>query len=52
MLEKKLFYALYEKTKPEQGHYLFLIKIKLLLAFETKERIITIAGHSLSLDPT
>ena len=23
-----------------------------LLAFETKERIITIAGHSLSLDPT
>ena len=35
-----------------QGHYLFLIKIKLLLAFKTKERIITIAGHSLSLDPT
>ena len=35
-----------------QGHYLFLIKIKLLLAFETKERIITIAGRSLSLDPT
>ena len=35
-----------------QGHYLFLIKVKLILASEAKERIITIAGHSLSLDST
>ena len=34
-----------------QGHYLFLIKTKLILAVEAKERII-IAGHSLSMDPT
>ena len=34
-----------------QGHYLFLIKVKLILASEAKERII-IAGHFLSMDPT
>ena len=31
-----------------QGHYLYFIKIKLILSFEAKERII-IAGHSLFL---
>ena len=38
-------------SQKKQGHYLFFIKIKLILAFEAKERIM-IAGHSLSMDPT
>ena len=38
-------------SQKKQGHYLFFIKIKLILAFEAKERIM-IAGHSLSMDQT
>ena len=50
--KKNLFYALMKKgSQKVQGHYLFFIKIKLILAFEAKERIM-IAGHSLSMDQT